>query len=241
MGDAAPIAACGRRRWFCGRHGARASGLQSNPTAVVEGGVSYGHQRGELEYGLCEVSIPKVHQVGELEAPSILRLEVHQDVSKHVVLHSTVVRDADQFFRGVAEVVAGSPQRDVFVFVHGYNVTFENAARRTAQMAYDLKFQGAPIFYSWPSQGGLLTYTVDENNVAWSTPHLKQFLLDIAHKSNANSVNLIAQRHGEPGADHGATNWPSSFARMRPCSIRSCWRPRTWTPKCSAATSRPPS
>ena len=35
--------------------------------------------------------------------------------------------------------------------------------RRTAQIAYDLKFEGAPIVYSWPSQEGLLSYTVDEN------------------------------------------------------------------------------
>ena len=29
---------------------------------------------------------------------------------------------------------------DVLVFVHGYNVGFEDAARRAAQLAYDLNF-----------------------------------------------------------------------------------------------------
>jgi esterase/lipase superfamily enzyme len=113
-----------------------------------------------------------------------------------VVLQSIVPREADAFFRELAEVVASAPRRDLFVFIHGYNVTFENAARRTAQMAYDLKFRGAPIFYSWPSQGGLLKYTVDETNVAWSAPHLKQFLLDVARKSDAAAVNLIAHSMG---------------------------------------------
>jgi esterase/lipase superfamily enzyme len=75
-------------------------------------------------------------------------------------------------------------------------VTFENAARRTAQMAYDLKFPGAPVFYSWPSKGGLFKYTVDETNVAWTVPHLKQFLLDVAQKSDATAVNLIAHSMG---------------------------------------------
>jgi esterase/lipase superfamily enzyme len=36
--------------------------------------------------------------------------------------------------------------KDAFVFIHGYNVSFEDAARRTGQFAYDLKFVGAPIF-----------------------------------------------------------------------------------------------
>ena len=33
--------------------------------------------------------------------------------------------------------------RQAFVFLHGYNVTFEAAAYRTAQIAYDLRFDGA--------------------------------------------------------------------------------------------------
>ena len=51
---------------------------------------------------------------------------------------------------------------DAFLFIHGYNVTFEGAARRTAQMAYDLGFNGAAVFYSWPSQGTPTAYTIDE-------------------------------------------------------------------------------
>jgi esterase/lipase superfamily enzyme len=82
------------------------------------------------------------------------------------------------------------------VFVHGYNVTFAGAARRTAQIAHDVEFSGAPIFFSWPSQGGLLKYTIDENNVEWAVPHLKQFLLDVTRQSGATHVNLIAHSMG---------------------------------------------
>jgi esterase/lipase superfamily enzyme len=165
-------------------------------TASGEAGVTYGVQRGALQYGTCDITIPKNHQVGELESPSILRLEFAPDEKKHVVVKDVVPYEADTFYGKLREVVANSPKRDVFVFVHGYNVTFENAARRTAQMAYDLKFQGAPIFYSWPSQGDLLGYTVDANNVAWTVPHLKKFLLGVARESNADAVNLIAHSMG---------------------------------------------
>jgi esterase/lipase superfamily enzyme len=40
--------------------------------------------------------------------------------------------------------------KQAFVFVHGFNVSFENALRRTAQIAYDLNFDGAPFLFSWP-------------------------------------------------------------------------------------------
>jgi esterase/lipase superfamily enzyme len=82
------------------------------------------------------------------------------------------------------------------VFVHGYNVTFENAARRTAQMAYDLAFEGAAILYSWPSKGSITGYPVDGTNVQWSTPHLKTFLADVATRTGAQTVHLIAHSMG---------------------------------------------
>ena len=158
--------------------------------------VQYGNERGDLQLGTCQVSIPNTHKTGELEAPSILRLEIREDVRDHVVLQMIEPTLGDDFYRRLKTCVQSTQRSEVFVFVHGYNVTFDDAARRTAQIAYDVEFAGAPIFFSWPSQGGLLQYTVDETNVAWAVPHLKQFLLDVVHRSGAKSVNLIAHSMG---------------------------------------------
>ncbi len=159
-------------------------------------GVRYGNERGTLDYGTCQISIPSTHDRGEIERPSILRLEVREDVTRHVVLQAIKATSEDEFFVQLRDKVESAERSEVFVFVHGYNVTFDGAARRTAQIAYDVKFAGAPIFFSWPSQGGLLKYTVDENNVEWSVSHLKQFLLDVTRRSGAKSVNLIAHSMG---------------------------------------------
>ncbi len=166
--------------------------------------VEYGNDRGDLELGTCEISIPWSHTVGELESPSILRLEVRENVSKHVVLHQTRREQDDEFFRKLRQTVQEADRPEVFVFVHGYNVTFEGAARRTAQIAHDVEFSGAPVFFSWPSQGGLLQYTVDETNVAWAVPHLKQFLLDVVQESGAKSISLVAHSMGSRGLSRGA-------------------------------------
>ncbi len=157
---------------------------------------TYGPERGTLQTGTCQVSIPKHHQVGEVESPSVFRFEFVEDPRKHVVLLSVDEQPADRFFADIKTRVEGSRRKEAFVFVHGYNVTFEAAARRTAQLAHDLQFDGAPIFYSWPSQGGLLKYTVDETNAAWTMPNLKQFLVAVAQKSGADSVHLIAHSMG---------------------------------------------
>ncbi|MFO0901680.1 MAG: alpha/beta hydrolase [Pirellulales bacterium] len=160
------------------------------------GPIAYGNGRGELDYGEVEITIPKVHKVGQVERPTILRLELQERSDKHVVIRRIDRLEQAKFFESVKKRVVNSPREDLFVFIHGYNVSFEMAARRTAQMAHDLQFEGAPIFYSWPSQGGLLQYPVDENNVAWTVPHLKQFLRDVIEQTDAKAVNIIAHSMG---------------------------------------------
>ncbi|KAL0630478.1 hypothetical protein Q9L58_010674 [Maublancomyces gigas] len=62
------------------------------------------------------------------------------------------------------------------MFVHGYNVTFNEAAIRAGQLSYDLKIQNA-AFFSWPSLGKISAYPADEVSVANAEPHLMEFLL----------------------------------------------------------------
>jgi esterase/lipase superfamily enzyme len=156
----------------------------------------YGNDRGELELGTCEVSVPKEHETGALESPSVLRLEFRQDTKRHVVLLGVHPESPSSFYADLHKCIEGSDRKEAFVFVHGYNVGFETAVRRTAQIAYDLKFQGAPIVYSWPSQEGLFSYTVDETNVVWTVPHLKEFLVAVAEQSGATAIHLIAHSMG---------------------------------------------
>jgi esterase/lipase superfamily enzyme len=170
----------------------------SAPVTAVEG-IWYGVQRnqqGTMDLGLCEVSIPKTHETGELESPSLLHLEFHEDPAQHVMLMKIHRESTDQFYADLQSSVAKSTEKSALVFVHGFNVTFPDAVRRTAQIAYDLKFDGAAICFSWPSQGRVWDYVIDETNVEWSVPHLRQFLQDIARQSGARRIHLIAHSMG---------------------------------------------
>ncbi|MFZ2407417.1 MAG: alpha/beta fold hydrolase [Methylobacter sp.] len=100
------------------------------------------------------------------------------------------------FFSSLRSQIKNSKEKQAFVFVHGYNVSFEDAARRTAQMAYDLGFDGAPIFFSWPSQDKTAAYTVDEANQEWAVPHLKTFLTGVSSRTGAKKIYLIAHSMG---------------------------------------------
>jgi esterase/lipase superfamily enzyme len=167
-----------------------------NLTGKSEQSEIFGVGRSDLSYGLCQVSIPRDHRMGELESPSIWRLEFREDPSAHVVLLSTEVYSKDKYFNELAAQVSNDPAGSAFLFVHGYNVTFEDAARRTAQISYDIGFGGAPVFYSWPSQGKTPAYTIDEQNVEWAQANLRVFLEDFFVRSDARNVYLIAHSMG---------------------------------------------
>jgi len=167
-----------------------------NLTGKTKPDEMFGDGRANLAYGTSDVSIPRDHRMGWLESPSLWRLELREDPTKHVVLLSTAVSSKDKFFADVAARASQSLRRSAFLFVHGYNVSFEDAARRTAQIAYDLGFEGAPVFYSWPSQGSTLAYTIDEQNIEWAQANLRGFLEDFFTRSDAQSVYLIAHSMG---------------------------------------------
>ena len=168
--------------------------------AIAVENVEYGTQLSEtVEMGVCEVTIPESHRTGELESPSLLlRLEMTEDPPKHIILKSVHRLDPDSFFNDMHQELEKKGS-NVLVFVHGYNVSFEDAARRTAQMAFDLKFPGAPVFYSWPSQANWYGYRHDTENIKNSVDQIKTFLTEVAAKSNATSINLVAHSMGNVG------------------------------------------
>ena len=164
---------------------------------------------------MCEVSVPRDHRMGVLESSSLYRFEFKEDPEKHVVLLKTRILEESKFFSDLADRVRGSDKNDAFIFVHGYNVSFEDAARRTAQISYDLGFKGAPVFYSWPSQGAVGKYTFDEQSVEWTQTHLKKFLWDFMRHSDAQKVYLIAHSMGNRALVRAVT----SFLKDKPSFI----------------------
>ena len=149
-----------------------------------------------LHYGECTVSIPATHKLGELESPSFLRFEFRPNPEKHIVLQEVTTLEEEAFLSRIRERVTNSPAKDAFIFVHGYNVDFETAARRAGQFAFDLGFIGVPILYSWPSNGTFEDYASDSANVGWTASHLERLLCLLEARSGAQKIHLIAHSMG---------------------------------------------
>ncbi|MFK0731826.1 MAG: alpha/beta hydrolase, partial [Gloeotrichia echinulata HAB0833] len=81
----------------------------------------------------------------------------------------------------------------------GFNVSFEDAALRAAQIGVDLQVPGIMAFYSWPSRGKLVSYPADEATIEASERYIAEFLLNLVQKSGAEKIHIIAHSMGNRG------------------------------------------
>jgi esterase/lipase superfamily enzyme len=171
-------------------------------TARNDPDLFFSGDRGHLLYGTCEVSIPYKRKPGSLPEPSILRLEFSQDPAKHVVLMEIELLPNADFWKQLRSAVDASPDKQLMLFVHGYCATFRDAARRTAQVAYDINYQGPAMFFSWPAGAESesfeekANYLKDLRRAEESDEDLITVLAGISRYSGAQSIHLVAHSMG---------------------------------------------
>lgn len=161
-------------------------------------GEYYGFRSGPLEYGRCEVTVPKVRELGVLNSPpSVWVFRAPENVAEHIILQTvTPYENADSFAADLQGHTVTKGEDELLVYIHGYNTTFEDAARRAAQLAVDLEMTGPPVFFSWPSHGNAARYTFDETNALAADPYLREFLETLVRKCRAKKIHVLAHSMG---------------------------------------------
>lgn len=170
------------------------AGADRAPTSDCKTVDYYGSDRGELEVGTLTVSIPRdEHQRGDIERPfSWWKIKFPENPAQHIILAEIEpVSDRGDW----QQKIQASGADEGFLYVHGYSTTFEAAAYRAAQVAYDLDYQGLPLLYSWPSQGDARGYFTDGEVVELSNEPFIDFLL-LAKESGLTSLHLVAHSMG---------------------------------------------
>jgi esterase/lipase superfamily enzyme len=166
----------------------------ATPAAAPE--ETYSAERGPQAFGIAQVSIPPDHQTGRIEEPSLLNLEFSAAADRHVILQSLTPTPEPTFIEALQRQIRETGNSAVFIFVHGYNVSFAEAARRTAQIAYDLDWQGTAVLYSWPSAANTDSYDTDRANAVAAAQDLAAFIGTVASYSGAAQVHVIAHSMG---------------------------------------------
>lgn len=147
-----------------------------------------------VQYGICQINVPKNHTIGEIELAKDAR-QSSQNYFK--ILGAKPLPKAD-LIDTIKKI-----KRTPLVFVHGFNVRYQEAVLRAAQIAYDLKYQGPIVLFTWPAGSGdaflddkMLNKTYADNTATAkaSVETFKNFLLDL--QKNDIKVNLAVHSMG---------------------------------------------
>ncbi len=190
-----------------------------------DGSIRYGNGRSpSLAFGSCQVEIGKdvswetlVRNTGSDKRSKLFRLSMTRiteqarlpetplplvktdqgfvDDPAVVARQAAVVR---QFQGELLKRLAKTPTKEAFVFIHGFNNSFETGAFVSAEFWHFIGRRGVPIAYSWPAGAGLniLGYAHDWESGEFTVYHLKQFIRAMAILPELKKIHIIAHSRG---------------------------------------------
>jgi esterase/lipase superfamily enzyme len=86
--------------------------------------------------------------------------------------------------------------RDVLIYVHGFNQTFQSAALDAARISDGIRFRGETMVFSWPSKGDLFDYGYDRESAMWSRDALEQVLAGLMASPITGRIYIVAHSVG---------------------------------------------
>lgn len=177
-------------------------GTNRKPVDINDISQGFSKERDEkLHYGICQVAVPESHKIGSTGSPWWQRLLTSTDDRLKLQSESLKVLDEIMFWDSVQKALQEHEpdENSALVFIHGFNVSFEDAALRAAQIGFDLQVPGIMAFYSWPSQAKLMGYTADGATIEASEQYIAKFLLNLAQKTKIDKIHIIAHSMGNRG------------------------------------------
>lgn len=159
-------------------------------------GIFYNGERSDqLSFARIDVSVPPVHKPGMVE---FTRQGQIPDPATDMVVRDAVYRDtSQQFVSDLKAELARRPvgDKDVFIFVHGYNNLFSEALFRFVQLAEDSKSPAVPVLFTWASRGSTADYVYDTNSATAARDRLEE-TIRLALSSGAEEVSILAHSMG---------------------------------------------
>lgn len=86
--------------------------------------------------------------------------------------------------------------KDVLIYVHGFNETFETAVASAAQLSDAVGWRGRTALFTWPSGGRLIAYQYDRESAMWSRDGFEEALKALASNPSVGRVHIVAHSMG---------------------------------------------
>jgi esterase/lipase superfamily enzyme len=102
----------------------------------------------------------------------------------------------EAFARVVNERLAQSDVKDVYLYVHGYKVVFENPLLVASELWHFLGYEGVMVAFSWPSTPSTWAYYSDAETATWSAYGFRRLLSILAQETEAKRIHVLGYSAG---------------------------------------------
>ncbi len=143
---------------------------------------------------LQTINVPAAHKAGQMEKP----MWGSPNPAKDFTVGAKRDLDDAGFQAELASHLSGriGSNRDVLVYVHGFNTSYDDARFRLAQIVNDGRFGGVPVLFTWPASSNLLDYEAAKESAAASRDALAKLLLELADTPGVGRVQVVAHSMG---------------------------------------------
>lgn len=87
-------------------------------------------------------------------------------------------------------------QKDVYIYVHGYKVTFDNPVLVAAEMWHFMGYEGVFIAYSWPATPEATAYVGDVDTAMGMARNLRELVRTLETETRAERIHIIGYSAG---------------------------------------------
>ncbi|MGH1355140.1 MAG: alpha/beta hydrolase [Thalassovita sp.] len=161
--------------------------------APAESGWFGGDRAASLAYLDLNVAVPPAHDGGKIR----LSYKRTDPQNLFTVTGRTDHATEAAFVRKLRNRLRTQPsgERDVMLYVHGYNNSFADGVFRTVQLMHDFDLPGVGVHYSWPSAAHPLGYAYDRDSVLFGRDGLEK-LLRLVGQAKPDRIILVGHSLG---------------------------------------------
>ena len=156
-------------------------------------GIFTSKRTSQVSYHRYDISVPPDHETGEIDWPKGKPDPERAFLTtgfKHFI-------SSQNFATELTKELYKRPkrEREVVVFVHGFNNNFAEGMYRLAQLSNDMSLPNPTVHYSWPSAGTPLGYAYDRDSLLFARDGLEE-LLKVIESSGADKILLVGHSLG---------------------------------------------
>lgn len=160
------------------------------PDSPLDFGGKRAHRVHFAEYN---ISIPPDRTTGQMRLPR----GTPDPATDFLTSGYQSLHDQAAFIASINRTLAPLPPEDrqVTLFVHGYNTGFAASVLTAAQVAEDYGIRGAKVSFSWPSADRATYYVYDRDSMLFAREQFVETLQALA-RSRATSIVILAHSMG---------------------------------------------